>query len=215
MAVTPPRPVQLRLARPAETHRPGPADSGRSRALEDLRFIRETMANATAFTALSGWGLVVIGVTALATAGLAMRQHTPSGWLAVWVAEAATAVVVGSATTAWKARALQLPLIKGPVRKFVLAFLPPVIVGSLLTVALDRSSLLALLPGVWLLLYGIAIIAGGAFSVRVVPIMGLCFLTAGAFALFAPAAWGNWILGGAFGGLHVMFGLAIAGRHGG
>jgi hypothetical protein len=214
MAVTPPPHARIRLEPATERVRRAP-DPGASRALEDLRYIRETMANASAFTALSGWGLVVIGVTAVGMAILAAAQHSSRAWLAVWLAEAAMAVAIGSATTGWKARALQLPLVSGPVRKFALGFLPPMVVGSLLTVALYNSLLVGLLPGVWLLLYGTAVVAGGAFSVRIVPVMGLCFLAAGTVALFAPATWGNGLLGGAFGGLHVAFGLAIAGRHGG
>jgi len=214
MPVTPPPHARIRLEPTVERARRAP-DRGASRALEDLRYIRETMANASAFTALSGWGLVVIGVTAVGTAILAASQHSSRSWLAVWLAEAATAVAIGSVTTGWKARALQLPLVSGPVRKFALGFLPPMVVGSLLTVAMNNPLMIGLLPGVWLLLYGTAVVTGGAFSVRIVPVMGLCFLAAGTVALFAPATWGNWLLAGAFGGLHIAFGLAIAGRHGG
>jgi threonine/homoserine/homoserine lactone efflux protein len=67
----------------------------------------------------------------------------------------------------------------------------------------------------WLLLYGTAVVAGGAFSVQIVPVMGLCFMAAGVLALFSPTAWCQWIMGAAFGGLHIAFGIPIARRHGG
>ena len=114
-----------------------------------------------------------------------------------------------------KARAAKMPLLSGPGRKFVLSFSPPMAVGALLTFVLYRAGLMEAIPGVWLLLYGTAVVAGGAFSVKIVPVMGLCFMGAGVIALFAPVAWAPWILGAAFGGLHIAFGIPIARRHGG
>jgi hypothetical protein len=71
------------------------------------------------------------------------------------------------------------------------------------------------LPGVWLLLFGTAVATGGAFSVRVVPIMGICFMVLGACALVAPASLGNVLLAAGFGGLHLAFGIVIAVKYGG
>ena len=120
------------------------------RAMDNLRFIRETMERAGAFTAVPGWGQVAVGGTALAAAVLAARQPSVELWLATW-----------------------------------------------------------------LLSYGAGVATAGAFSVRIVPVMGLCFMLVGVVALFGHPAWGNWCMAAGFGGLHIVFGAVIARRYGG
>jgi hypothetical protein len=186
-----------------------------ARAAEHLRYIRETMESAAEFTAVPGWGGVAMGLTALAAALLASLQTTARAWLAIWLAEAFVAVAIAAPAAATKARRANSSLFSGPGRKFVLSFAPPIIVGGLLTLALFRLGALATLPGVWLLLYGTAIVTGGAFSVRAVPIMGLCLMAVGAGALFAPATWGNLFMAGGFGLVQIAFGIWIALRYGG
>lgn len=187
-----------------------------ARAMDNLRFIRETMERAGSFTAVSGWGQVVIGVAALLAAGLASLQpSTTETWLATWSAAAVVSVLVGVLTTAMKARSARMPLLSGPGRKFVLSLAPPLVAGAMLTVVMYRADMAGLLPAVWLMLYGAGIITAGAFSVPAVPVMGLCFMLAGAVAAFTPAAWGNAWMAAGFGGLHVVFGILIARRYGG
>jgi hypothetical protein len=114
-----------------------------------------------------------------------------------------------------KARSVQVPLFSRPGRKFALGLSPPMLAAALLTFALHSAGLTGLLPGVWLLMYGAGVVAAGAFSVKVVPAMGFCFIGLGAAALFLPAGWGNWLLAAGFGGLHTVFGIVIARRYGG
>ena len=57
--------------------------------------------------------------------------------------------------------------------------------------------------------------AAAAMSVRVVPVMGVLFMTLGAAAFVAPAGWGNLFMAAGFGGLHIIFGAIIARNHGG
>ena len=184
-------------------------------AVENLRYIRETMERASSFTAVPGFGGMVMGATAILAAAIAARTRTDAEWLAVWLSELVVASVVGAVATVWKARRIGIPLDSSPARKFALAFAPPVVSSALLTLALWNHGALALIPGLWLCSYGVAIAGAGAFSVRVVPEMGGAFLAFGAVALFAPQPWGNTLLGVAFGGLHLIFGFIIARRYGG
>lgn len=199
--------------RPFRSPRPEPTPLDRH-ALDNLQFIRETMERATAFTAISGWGLAAVGLTALGAAWLAAAQPRPR-WLAVWLGEALLAFLIAGASTVRKARASKAPLFSMPGKRFALSFSPPMLVGALLTAGLYGAASDALLAGTWLLLYGTGIVTGGAFSIRIVPVMGMCFMLVGAAALFAPAAFVNWLMALGFGGLHVVFGVIIARRYGG
>jgi len=185
------------------------------RALDNLQFIRSAMERAGSFTAVPGWGTVVVGATAVAATWLAMRQALTADWLAVWLGEAVLGVIVGGAAMVQKARAASDPLLSGPGRRFGLSFLPPIVVGALLTIALHKAQLFALMPGTWLLLYGTAVATAGAFSVRIVPLMGVCFMVLGTAALFTPFRLWPWFMAAGFGGLHIVFGLIIARRYGG
>ncbi|MGH7531529.1 MAG: hypothetical protein ACREMN_14205 [Gemmatimonadales bacterium] len=187
----------------------------RDRALDNLQFIRSTMERAGSFTAVPGWGMVAIGVTALGATWFGARQTLAASWLAVWLGEAVLSLVLGGVALVRKARAAGDPLLSGPGRRFGLAFLPPIVVGALLTIALHQAGMFAAMPGTWLLLYGTAVATAGAYSVRIVPLMGLCFMVLGAAALFTPAPWWHWFLGAGFGGLHIVFGAIIARRYGG
>jgi len=186
-----------------------------ARAADHLRYIRETMESAAEFTAVPGWGGVAMGITALVAAFMASRQVTPRAWLTVWLIEAFVAVAIAAPTAATKAHRANSALFSGPGRKFVLSFAPPIVAGGLLTFALFQAGLLTALPGVWLLLYGTAIVTGGAFSVRIVPVMGLCLMLLGAAALIGPASWGDAWMAAGFGIVQIGFGWWIARHYGG
>ncbi|MFL5574885.1 MAG: hypothetical protein ACJ79S_02805 [Gemmatimonadaceae bacterium] len=186
-----------------------------SRAMDNLRFIRETMEQAGAFTAVSGWGMVGAGGVALLAAAVAEAQPTTVRWLLAWLLAAAVALFVSGWAMVRKAARAGMPLLSGPGRKFLLSFSPPMAVGALLTLVLFRAGFAAALPGLWLLLYGTAVVTGGTYSARVVPVMGALFMLLGAAALFVGAEWREALLAAGFGGLHVAFGIVIARRYGG
>ena len=185
------------------------------RALENLRYIRETMERAGSFTAVPGWGGILMGISALLMAIISSRLPSMDLWVASWLGEAILALAIGGWAMVQKSRAVQSTLLCGPGRKFALSLCPAMIAGGILTVVLYRNGLFALMPGVWLLLYGVAVVTGGAYSVNVVPIMGIFFMVLGTIALFSPAAWANWFMAAGFGALQIIFGAIIARRYGG
>jgi hypothetical protein len=184
-------------------------------ALESIRVIRDAMERAGSFTAVPGWGTVVVGVTALAAAPVAARATDGAGWLTVWVTEGVIAAILATGGVVLKARRLGLSLSSGISRRFALALVPALVAGAAMTWVLASNGLKGFLPGTWLLLYGTAVVAGGALSVRIVPLMGLAFMALGLLGLVVPASWGNVMMAIGFGGVHVVFGAAIARRHGG
>jgi hypothetical protein len=185
------------------------------RAMDNIRFIRETMERASAFTAVPGWGQVAVGVTAFVASYLAVQEATAWGWLFVWLAEAIIALLIAGWTLDRKARATDTPLVSGPARKVAFSLSPPLVVGALLTVFLFKFRVTSVIPGVWLLRYGTGVVTGGIFSVSIVPLMGICFMVLGAIALFVSPPWANWLLAAGFGGLHMIFGIIIARKYGG
>jgi hypothetical protein len=185
------------------------------RARDNLRFIRETMERAGSFTALPGWGVIAMGITAIGAAVIASQQVSAFAWLVTWIVEAAIAIAIAGWTMVSKARESGGTLFSGPGRRFVYSFAPPLFAGALLTLLLVRTGIHDAIAGVWLLLYGTGVVTGGAFSIRIVPLMGLCFMVEGAVAFFCPPSWGNAFLAAGFGGLHILFGAVIARKYGG
>ena len=214
----------LRIARPESPTPPSPTLS--DRALDNLRFIRETMERAGSFTAISGTGIVATGIMALAATLAAGGDLAAPRWLVSWIAAAGVACIVSVSLTLSKSRASSAPITAGVARKLSLAFFPSLVAGSILTAVALRAGWHAAIPGMWLMMYGAAVMAGGALSVPIVPIMGASFMLTGALALAAPlvlvtwspdarAALLNGFMAAGFGGLHILFGFAISRRYGG
>jgi hypothetical protein len=209
---------RARIAGDLPAGTPGTAHPPAGDAIEQLRFIRQTMESAAAFTAVPGKGMMVIGLSALAAGAYAAGQNggqITRGWLYLWLAEAGFALGLGLWAILRKAERAGQSLLSGPGRKFALHFIPPMLAGALLTLAMFPHGLRGLIPAMWLMLYGTAVITAGEFSVKAVPVMGACFLGLGALAIFLPAAWVDLYMSIGFGGLHLVFGWIIARRYGG
>jgi hypothetical protein len=184
-------------------------------AIDNLRYIRQTMESAGSFTAVPGIGGMLMGAVALGAALLAANSPSTRAWLVTWLVAAVAALAIGVVFAWRKARAVKMPLLTGPGRKFVRGLVPPMVAGAILTVALYGAGVTAPIPGAWMLLYGTGVVTGGAASVRAVPVMGMCFMVMGTAALAAPPDWGNGLLAVGFGGLHILFGTLITVKYGG
>lgn len=184
------------------------------RAADNLRFIRDTMERAASFTAVPGIGGILIGVTAILAGGAAVNRNAGQQFT-IWCAEAILATLIAYVAVRRKSKRLAMSLQTRAARRALLSFMPPLMAGAVMSAVLVRIGVFSVLPPLWLLLYGAAVVTGGAFSVRIVPVMGLCFMLTGACAALSPAAWGNGFLIFGFGALHIVFGAVISRRHGG
>ncbi|HET7710790.1 MAG TPA: hypothetical protein VFL80_02570 [Thermoanaerobaculia bacterium] len=186
-------------------------------ALDNLRYIREAMERAGSFTSIPGVGGVIIGVTAVAAAIVAHPSARPGEprWLKIWLAEAVVAALVAAVAMELKRRKARATWTSVAARRFFISYFAPIIAAAALTVVIGRTGSLAPLPPTWLLLYGASFVTSGAFSIRLVPLMGICFMLLGFIACFTPLPVGNVLLGAGFGGIHIVFGWMIARYHGG
>ena len=185
------------------------------RAIDNLQFIRETMERSTVFTSVPGYGGILMGATAAVAAYIAYSQTTARDRLIVWLTEAVLAFFIGLLAMWQKTKLTKTSLFTTPARKLVMNSLPPMLCGVFITLGLWRFGHFEAMIPVWILCYGAAVVCGGAFSVKAVPLMGWCFIALGAVAFFLPANLGNMMMGLSFGLLHIVFGFIIGRKFGG
>jgi hypothetical protein len=184
-------------------------------ALSNLRYIREAMERASAFTSIPGWGGVAVGLTAVVAAVLAHGATNQRDWLVIWLTDAVVAAVIAALAMVRKARRANVSFTGAPARRFFVSYLAPIVAAAALTFVLVRIGAYDALPATWLLLYGASFVSSGAYSIRVVPVMGICFMALGFVACLVPFMAGNALLGAGFGVLHIVFGFLIARSYGG
>lgn len=184
-------------------------------AIDNLAFIRDAMERSTSFTAVPGYGGMLMGATAIVAAYIANGQAYLRDWLVIWVTESFLAASIGLLAMWQKSKIGGQSLLSTPARKFAMSFAPPMVVGIALTFGLWRFDHYGVMAAMWMLCYGAAVIGGGAYSVRAVPVMGWCFVALGCVTLALPRGYGDEMMAASFGLLHVIFGAIIARKHGG
>src|SRR4030095_13407670 len=85
-------------------------------ALAQLRYIRHTMDGATRFTAVPGFGMVLVGTSAIAAAASATTRTDAASLLVVWAVEGVIALVIGMTALYVKTRRMGLDLARGSAR---------------------------------------------------------------------------------------------------
>ena len=185
------------------------------RAIDNLQYIREAMERAEPVTVISGWGIVAAGGVAFVATAATVRTPLTTRWVATWVAAAVVAFAVSLGATIRKANRAKTPFLTGATQRLALAFAPAMFIAAVLTGTLLRHGLGELLTPLWLLSYGAAVTAAGMFSVRVIPVMGACFVLLGTVAAIVPTGFETLLMAAGFGGVHAVFGVLIARRYGG
>lgn len=183
-----------------------------SHALGTLNYIRASIDAAGAF-AVPGAAGVAMGAVGLVAAGVASIPALSRYWLIIWLVAATLAAGLGVVLVARHSSGVGLTLYRGPARRFVLCLCPALLAGGVLTAVLWQAGEARLLPGVWLLLYGCAVLSAALMTtpamMRLVGAMGGIFVACGALAFEVSPHWHNVILGGSFGLLHLVFGYLI------
>lgn len=184
------------------------------KAEDNLEFIRSSMESATAFTGVSGTGYILAGLSALLATWVAEQQPTLERWLVVWMLELLLAAPLILLFTALKAKRQGNSLWSSNGKKLLLAFLPAMSVGGILTLNSFLTGDMQRLPGIWLGIYGAAVMTAGAYSVAAIPIMGALFIVISAAVLITgiPA---TLTMGVSFALLHCLFGYLIWRDYGG
>lgn len=170
------------------------------------------MERASAFTSIPGWGGVLVGISAVVAAVIAHRAATPREWLWIWLIDAVVATLIAGLSMVIKAKKANVSFTGTPARRFFVSYFAAIVAAAVLTALLVKIGAFAALPAMWLLLYGASFVSSGAYSIRVVPVMGVCFMFLGIVACFGA---GNLLMGAGFGGLHIVFGFIIARSYGG
>ena len=185
------------------------------RAIDNVKYIRDMMERSASFTAVPGYGGMLMGVTAVVAAYIASQQPYLRNWLIVWLTEAFLAAAIGLLAMWQKSKIAGGSLTSAPARKFAFGFAAPLVAGVAITLGLWRYEHYEVMAPIWMLCYGAAVITGGAFSVRAVPVMGWVFMAFGAAAFALPAGYSNYLMLASFGLTHIVFGAIIARRYGG
>jgi hypothetical protein len=179
------------------------------KALAQIHAIRGQVARGTEFR---GYGPETVAATGLLAAAAAACQavwlgdpgESVAGYLAIWIATAALAVLMTGFQTITRTRRVHPGLARQMIFAAGESFLPAILAGGLVTVILVRGAPreVWMLPGLWQIFYGLGIFASCRFLPRQMLAVGTWFLATGALCLLTgtgPHALSPWEMGFPFG----------------
>lgn len=156
---------------------------------------------------------IVMGVIGMLAAVMVSLPGFAPHWLWIWLVAAVVALLLGGALVARQITQRGRSRYFGPARKFLLCLCPALFAGAVLTWVLVAVGMSDVVPGMWLLLYGCAVLSAstviGAAVARHVCIMGSAFVVLGMLTFVLPATAHVVMLGLGFGVLHIAFGVLI------
>ena len=183
-----------------------------SRALGTLAYIRASIESSSSMD-VPGMAGIVMGIIGVLAAIVVSLPRWAAHWLGIWLAAAVVALVLGGALVARQIARRGHARYLGPVRKFLLCLCPALLAGAVLTLVLGTAGETRVIPGMWLLLYGCAVLSASTVTVagiaRLICMMGGLFVVLGLMTFALPAAAHTAMLGLGFGLLHIIFGFLI------
>lgn len=176
-------------------------------AEQTLAVIRTLMERGTQYTHLSGHAGIAAGGLTLLGSFLRMRFNTPflPTWLGVLVAASASTILF----TAALHRANGEPLWTRQARTVTFALLPSLVAALIFTAVLSRVGQQALLPGVWMLMWGVGALGMSFFTPRVISALGATFLAAGTVTLVTGITNDALAMALTFGAIHLAYGTIL------
>lgn len=181
--------------------------------LESIRILMERTGRYSNFSAVSA---ATAGTLAIAAAAVCRWREisfdVPHPWwklIALWAAVFAVAFLQNLFWTWVHARRRGERVWTHLTRAMTMAVLPGFFTGGVLTGFAIVERRLDMLPGIWMLMYGTAVLGAALFAGRNLKIFGALFLLMGAFTIHWRQ-YGVEMMAASFGLLHLGLGLLIA-----
>lgn len=179
----------------------------RAEAEENLRVIRSLMEKATVYRAISAPGALVGGLAALAISACAIGSKGDVPFVPVWLGALALTSVANFFLLHRDAARRGEPFVSPGMRLALRAMLPGFLGGGLCLFVAGAIGP-ALLAALWVLFYGISLLAAAHFAPKSICWLGRAFFAAGA-ALLGSGVWfggdPHVIMGATFGVFHLVY----------